>query len=423
MKPFKKITLKNGLRVILAPKTKSPATTVLVMVSTGSKYEEKKNNGISHFLEHLVFKGTTNRPTAIQISSELDSLGAKYNAFTGEEYTGYYAKTASKHTGKALDIVADMYLNPTFPTEEIEKEKGVIIEELNMYEDLPMRRVHEIMTELLYGNQPAGWPIGGKKEIIQNMKRPEIVKYRDQHYVAGATVVVVSGGFNESRVLDQIKKTFGSISTSKKYGKVKTRETQKSPTIKTQFKKTDQSHLVIAVRAYDIFDKRRYALGLLADILGGSMSSRLFENIRNKLGAAYYIRAGVEAHTDHGYLSISAGVDNKKLDAVIKAILSECSSIKSGLVTDEEITRAKNHAVGNLMIGLETSDELAMFYGGQEVLREKIATLDEITKKLSAVTKKEIVNVAKDIFKNSKLNLALIGPVKNTAPLKKILKF
>jgi len=422
-KPYKKITLKNGLQIVLIKKTESPATTALVMVATGSKYETKNINGISHFLEHLCFKGTESRPAAIDISSELDGLGAQYNAFTGEEYTGYYAKVAAKYTGKIIDVVSDLYLNPTFPKEELEREKGVIIEEINMYEDLPMRRVHELMTELLYGNQPAGWSIAGRKEVIQRLTRAEIIKYRGSHYVAGATTVVICGNFDEKKVLAQIKKTFSGISVKRRARKLKTRDVQKYPALKNQYKDTDQTHLVIGARAYRLEDKRRFALAVLSDILGGGMSARLFQTIRERLGAAYYIHASVEEHTDSGYLSISAGVDTKKLPLVIKAILKECDSLKKGVVTDEEIRKAKNHMIGNIMIGLETSDQLAMFYGMQETLKRHSTPLAQLVRNINKVTKAEIVKVAKDIFKNSKLNLALIGPQKNSAPLKKIFRF
>jgi len=422
-KSFKKITLKNGLRVILVHKHGSPTTTALVLVAAGSKYETKEINGVSHFLEHLCFKGTHTRPTALRISSEFESLGAQNNAFTAEEYTGYYGKVASRHTKKILDLVTDLYLDPIFPAQEIEKEKGVIIEELNMYADLPMRRVQEVMTELLYGDQPAGWTILGRKKVIKALTRDDIMKYRSEHYVADATVVVVAGNFNEKTVTEQIERAFGIISTDKKFKKVKTLDVQTRPAIKTQYKKTDQTHLVLSVRAYDLFDKKHYSLAVLADILGGGMSSRLFQQVREKLGAAYYIRARVEEHTDHGYLAISAGVDHKKLPDVVRAILKECKLIKQGKVTEEEILRAKNHILGNLMMNLELSDDLALFYGLQETLTQKLLSPKEITHKINKVTKLDIVRTAKDIFVNKKLNLALIGPTRNTTSLKRLLKF
>lgn len=418
---FKRIVLDNGLRVILIPKPKSLTASVLILVAAGSKYETKRINGVSHFLEHLCFKGTKKRPSALQIASELDGLGVQYNAFTGEEYTGYYAKGAARHIKKLLNIISDLYLNPLFIEKEIEKEKGVIIGEIDMYSDLPRRRVHDVMTELLYGNQPAGWTILGRKEVIKRLTRKEILHYRSQHYVADATVIVVAGNFDARVVKSQIENAFSDLSVEKKHKKVKTIDQQKHFGFKLQYKKTDQIHLVIAFRSYDIFDKQQYALGVLSDILGGGMSSRLFQRIREDLGAGYYVRTHVEEQTDHGHLAISAGVDHKKLQDVIRAVLKECKSIKNS-VTDDEIERAKRHMIGNLLIDLEASDELALFYGVQEVLKHKTSTPDEYIKRINAVTKKDIVRVARDIFVGKKLNLALIGPIRNTESLKKLLK-
>jgi predicted Zn-dependent peptidase len=420
-KAFKKIVLQSGLKVVLVPKKDSPTTTVLVIVATGSKYETKKINGISHFLEHLCFKGTKKRPSALAITSELDSLGAEYNAFTGEEYTGYHAKVASRHTAKILDIVSDLYLNPIFPEAEIEKEKGVIIEEINMYEDLPMRKVHEVLTELLYGNQPAGRPIAGGKDIIKRLTKNDIVQYRREHYVTKATTVVVSGSFDEKKVLSQIKKRFYHANTGHKSSKLKTNDSQSRPAAKVQYKKSDQSHLVLAFRAYPANDRRRFTLNVLADILGGGMSSRLFQKVRDELGAAYYVRASVEAQSDTGFLAISAGVDHKKLDTVIKASLGECKKIRSGDISDQELERAKSHLIGKLMIGLETSDEVAVFYGSQEIVGKDIKSPKEIAKRINAVTKGQIIKVAKEVFKNRGLNLALVGPYTKPGRFKKIL--
>ena len=239
MKSFKRIVLPNGLRIILAPQPGNLAATVLVKVEAGSKYETKKISGVSHFLEHLCFKGTKKRPTALAITSELESLGASYNAFTGQEITGYYAQVQSGKLDVVLDVFSDMYLNPIFDSKEIEKEKGVIIEELNMYEDMPMRKVGDVFMELLYGNQPAGWDIGGKKEIIRVLNRDDIVKYRSQHYVAQATTVVVAGSFDEKKVLDAIGKMFAKMPVTKKYPKEKTLDIQKNPAVALKFKESD----------------------------------------------------------------------------------------------------------------------------------------------------------------------------------------
>jgi predicted Zn-dependent peptidase len=419
---FTETVLNNGLRIITVPQKDNPAVTVLVLVATGSKYEKKEINGISHFLEHMCFKGTKNRKTAIEISTELDSVGAVYNAFTGHEFTGYFAKVDKNHFDKALDVVSDIYLNQIFDPKEIDKERGVIIEEINMYEDLPMQRIEEIFTTLLYGDQPAGWDVAGRKEVINKLTRDDFLNYRKNHYVASATTVVIAGSFDERKALGRAKNAFRDISTDKKGEKLGIVEKQEKPEILVKYKESDQSHLLVGVRAYDLFDKRRYALDIIADILGGGMSSRLFEKIRNEMGAAYYVYASSEQFTDHGYLATAAGVDHQKLISVIKAILEEFNKLSQKSVSDKELKKAKDHMIGRLMLGLETSDSLASFYGFQSTLTNEIIGTDELSKRINKVTKEEIRTVAKDIFQNNKLNLSVIGPVKEEKELQSILK-
>ncbi|MFA5386609.1 MAG: pitrilysin family protein [Candidatus Paceibacterota bacterium] len=420
---YKKIILENGLRIILVPKEDSFSTTVLVLVSAGSDYEVKEINGVSHFLEHLCFKGTKNRPTSLAISSELDHLGAVSNAFTGNEYTGYYAKALPQHSEKLLEIISDLYLNPIFDSKEIEKERGVIIEEINMYEDLPMQKVQELFAELLYKDQPAGRFIAGTKDIIKNIRREEILNYRGQHYLAETTTVVVSGKINENEIVDLIKNNFENIGRGGKEIKVPTKDIQEKPEILLIEKTLDQTHLVLGVRAYDIFDKRRFALELLSDVLGGGMSSRLFQKLREELGVCYYVHSSANNFIDHGYLAISSGVDNNRVEEVARVILEELNKLKNEAVGEKELQTAKNHLVGNLFLGLEGSDDLASFYGGQEILKEEILTPEEIAKNIQAVSDKDIIEVAKDIFQNNKLNLALIGPAQSQEKIEKILTF
>ncbi|MFA6797568.1 MAG: pitrilysin family protein, partial [Candidatus Paceibacterota bacterium] len=247
MKYTKKV-LKNGLRIITIPMKDNPTATVLVLVEAGSKYEKKENNGISHFLEHMCFKGTTNRPTSMDISKELDGIGSHYNAFTSQEHTGYYAKADYKNIDKILDVVSDMYLNPVFPEQEIEKEKGVIIEEINMYLDLPKAVVQDEFFKLLYGDQPAGWNIAGPKENVKNMKRSDFIDYRSKHYVASSTTVVVAGKIKEADVFKKVTKLFKNIGKWKKEGKEKVIESQKAPQATVYYKDTDQTHLIIGTR-------------------------------------------------------------------------------------------------------------------------------------------------------------------------------
>lgn len=422
MSLFSKTILDNGLRIVLIPQPQSLATTVLILVEAGSKYETKEINGVSHFFEHMCFKGTVKRPKAIDITSELDAIGAQYNAFTSMEYTGYYAKARPKHFDEILDVVSDIYLNQVFDPAEIDKERGVIIEEINMYEDLPMRRVQEFFTALLYGDQPAGWDIAGRKEVIKKLTRDDFLKYKSEHYLPQASLAVIAGNFDGKETAEKIKNAFAPLKSGKKTIKIKTKEGQERPEIFVKRKQTDQTHLVLGVRAYDLFDGKKYALQVLAEILGGGMSSRLFQKIREEMGAAYYVRAETDLYTDHGYLAASAGVDNSKTDSVIKVILEEFAKIGETPAPQKELTRAKEHLIGNLILGLETSDQLAGFYGSQEILTGKLISPEELIEKIKTVKAEEITAVAKDIFQNCKLNLAIIGPFENKERFEKILK-
>jgi len=422
MVAYTRTVLSNGLRVIFASQKDNVATTILVLVEAGSKYETKDINGLSHFLEHMCFKGTAKRPTAMDIAGELDGIGAEYNAFTSQEWTGYFVKVHAHKAEQAMDIITDLYLNPTFNTEEIEKEKGVIIEELNMYEDLPMRRVQEIFMTLLYGDQPAGWDIGGRKEVIRMMTRDHFIAYRDKHYVAPATTIIISGSFDENILLPQIEKQFAELSTGTKGGKVATKENQEKPEVKVVHKESDQTHLVLGCRAFGIADSRRYAIEVLGDILGGGMSSRLFQHVREKLGAAYYVKADADLFSDHGFFAVSSGVEHGKLEIVIKAILEEFERIKNEIVSEEELMRAKEHISGRTLLGLETSDSLATYYGGQEILHEELASPDALVSCIQEVTAEEIQKLANEILIEKNLNLAIIGPHQDEAKLAELLK-
>jgi predicted Zn-dependent peptidase len=417
-----KYALPNGLRVILAPQKGSLASTVLVLVEAGSEYETKKINGLSHFLEHMCFKGTAKRPTSRIISSELDSLGAEYNAFTSQEYTGYWAKAASQKLPRVLDLVSDLYLNPTFEESEIEKERGVIIEEINMYEDTPMSKVHDIFNNLLYGDQPAGWDVAGTKQNIRALNRNDFIKYRSAHYIPSGTVVVIAGNFNPQATLAAISKQFSGMARGKKVVKPKTAERQNAPKIFIQTKDSDQTHLVIGVRAFDIFDPRRYALQVLSNILGGGMSSRLFHRVREELGAAYYVRASSDLLLDHGFMSVSAGIDTKKIDVVLQAVCQELSRLKDELVGEKELLKAKDHLTGTFILGLEGSDEIAGYYGAQELMTKKLLAPSEVVGRVKAVTASDVQKVARDLFKSSQLNMAVIGPVHDKKSLLKHLR-
>lgn len=420
---FKKKVLPSGLRMLAVPMVDNPTVTVLVLVETGSKYETKAKNGISHFLEHMCFKGTTTRPNTSDLSKELDGLGCEFNAFTGQEFTGYYAKGKATDFPKLLDIISDLYLNPLFKEEEIEKEKGVIVDEINMYDDMPMQKVHEVWMNLLYGDQAAGWKISGERDVVRGMKRSDFVAYRKAHYVASATTVIVTGNIDAATAFKEIAKNFKGISLSKKSGKKKTRDTQSEPQVAIKHKETDQTHLILGTRTFPINDKRTPSLAVLGGILGSGMSSRLFRKLRDEMGVGYYVNAGNRASTDSGYFAVSAGVANDRLEEVLSAVMSELAILKDELVSDEELTKVKEHLIGMMYLGLESSDDLAEYYGMQEIMRREPRTPKEREKLIRAVTAKDVRAVAKKIFIEKNLNLALVGPARDQNNLKKLLQF
>lgn len=421
---FKKTKFKNGLRLITAPMKDTNTVTVIVAVAAGSKYETKKINGLSHFLEHMFFKGTKKRPRTKDIAETLDAVGGEFNAYTSQESTAYYAKVDKEHIHLAIDVVSDIYLNSKIEEKEINKERGVILQEINMYEDNPMLSVQEEFEYLLYGDQPAGWKVIGTKENIATVSRKDFVDYRAKFYNAKNTVVCVVGNFGEAEVIREIGKIFARLRKSEVNTKQKTIEKQAKPGLKIKHKKTDQAHLVLGFRGYDIFHKDRFALALLANILGGTMSSRLFLSVRERLGLAYYINASDDESSDCGYFSVRAGVDTDKakIEKTVKTILSEIGKIKTKGVSEKELQKAKDNFRGKMALSLESSDDVASYLAGQELGRREIKTPEEILAKIDKVGKNDILRVAKDIFRNEKLNLAMIGPVEDGKFLGKILK-
>jgi len=419
---YKRTVLKNGLRIVTIPMKENPTATVLVLVEAGSKYENKDNNGLSHFLEHVCFKGTVKRPTSADITKELDGIGAHYNAFTSQEYTGYYAKADYKNLDKILDVVSDLYLNPTFPEKEIEKEKGVIIEEINMYADLPQAVVQEEFAKLLYGDVPAGWSIAGPKENILKMRRTDFIDYRNKHYVASATTVVVAGRFDEKTITRKLSKAFAEVGKWKKESKKKVVEVQKKPEISIFYKETDQTHIVLGVRTFDTYSKYNPTLKVIQGVLSGGMSSRLFQKMRDEMGICYYVRGEADGLTDHGTFTVSAGVDSSRVKDAILAILEEFKKIKTEKVGEEELNKVKQYIIGSLRLGLESSDDIAGFFGGQEILKKSLRGAEDIIKEIKAVKAEDIQFIAGKIFKDEVLNLSIVGKFKEKEEFINILK-
>lgn len=420
---YKKTILKNGMRIITVPLQDSQSAIGMMLVETGSDFETKEQNGLSHFLEHMVFKETTNR-TGDQIKLELDGMGASSNAFTSNEFTGYYAKASKEKISKVINLVSDLYINPTFPQKDIDIERGVIIEEINMYEDLPQRTVVDVWQELLYPDTSAGRTIIGPKENIKAFNREDFITYHTAHYTPSKTVCVVAGGINEKEVISQIKEIFEPIENKKHSKRTKTKFKQTTPQTKIKHKKTDQAHLILGFRGFKQSDKRNYALKVASVILGQGFSSRLFTKMRDELGMCYYTRAGLDTYTDRGAFIVRSGVTVARTHEAVQVIMDEYKKLRDEVISEKELKKAKDFLIGNFAIGLETSEDVADYFGFQELLHEEILKPKEYISKIKSITAQDIQKAIKQIIKSESLNFALIGPFteKDTDSFKKLLK-
>lgn len=420
---FNETVLSNGLRLIIVPMADNPSVTVLILARVGSEYETKELSGISHFLEHTVFKGTTKRPKSIDISRELDSLGANYNAFTTQEFTGYYVKAASQHLDRIIDIIADIYTQPRFESAEIEKEKGVVVEEIKMYHDLPQQHVQDLLLELVYGDQPAGWNVAGTEATVRSFTAGNLSEYRQRFYTAEASTVVVAGSFDESLIEQKIAQAFASIPRGSVSNKATVDDSQDGPRIRLEYRETDQCHIALGLRTFSVLDCRIPAMSVLSALLGGGMSSRLFSKMREELGICYYIKAGQNSATDHGLLVISAGLDNQRIEEGLEGIMAECRRLKEETVSESELQKVKDQIGGTILLELETSEARAEFLGIEQVLKNRIEKPEEILARINLVSALHIRKLANEIFREDRLSLALIGRVKDEDVVRKYLKF
>ena len=416
-------TLPSGLRLVTVPMPAAKTATVLVLVKCGSKYETKDLGGISHFLEHMMFKGTQRRPGYLDISRELDGIGASYNAFTSKEVTGYFAKAAATKLDTIMDVVFDIFLNSKLDQGAMEIERGPINEELRMRRDDPQQHIGRLFEELLYGDQPAGWEIGGTQETVNAMKASDLRQWFDTHYVAENTIIAVAGGIDPEKVKAKVEQAFSNIRQAEKSNKLAVVETQKVPAIKTASKDVEQLYVSVGVRGYTMFDERRFPANLMAQILGGGMSSRLFDEVRQKRGLAYYVWAGNTNYTDSGYFEVSAGLNQAKAAEGIKVILAEMAKVAADGVTEEELKRVKDQAEGRMAFTLESTSGVTNDYGGSVLFYDTVVTPEEELAKIQAVTQDDIKAVAVDIFTDERLNIAIIGPAVDTDTFRKVLTF
>ncbi len=422
---FQRTTLDNNVRVILSPLQETQTVTVLVLFGVGSRYEEKHINGISHFIEHMMFKGTKKRPTALSISKELDGVGAEYNAYTSKEVTGYWIKISKDKLDLALDLVSDMLYNSKFDSEEIDREKKVICEEMHMYRDNPIMYVDTLLEKIMFEPSPLGWDIGGDDDVILSMKRKDLVSFRDSHYHGKNLVVGVAGNITEKEALEKVTRYFGSSWDNGSTANVCTpyrKKKQHAPRSLAYYKETEQIQVDLGFHAYAYTAPQSYAASLLGMILGGGMSSRLFIAIRERKGLCYSIRASHQSFLDTGVFSIQAGLDKTRVHEAVSAIMKELGRIKTKGITSVELKRAKDHVKGRMAISLEDSENVVSWFVSQEVLTKKILTPEEKLAKLEKVTKEEVQSVAKTLFQTKNINLALIGPYKDDKSFKPLLK-
>lgn len=418
----KRIVLPNGFRVHLVPFAGTDAATVYVLFKVGSRYEYQEINGAAHYIEHLMFKGTKRRPSTTDISKALDGIGAEYNAFTSKNWTGYYIKAEASHVPLAVDMLHDMTFNSVFDKKEMDRERGVIIEEINMYRDNPMMRIEELLEERMFEG-PLGWNIGGTEHTMRTMTRANVLAFRDAYYTPDRAVIVVAGKVSE-KLLATIKKTFGSVSKRKgedptAFLPAQLRDTDQPMRLTVEQKDTKQIQLALGFPSYAIGDKRNYAVALLANILGGTMSSRLFIQVRERKGLCYFIRSSNGPMEDIGVFTIQSGLESARLPLAITTIKKELALMAKKGVTPRELKEAKENMRGRLMLAMEDSSDRADWFATQELFHGSVKTPTEHLAALAKVTPKQVLAVAKDILQWNKVTVAAIGPFENEAAFKK----
>ena len=420
MNVFQRDTLGNGLRVLRADMPQVQSVTCMIMLAAGSRYETRDSNGIAHFAEHMFFKGTERRPTAREIGMEVDSLGGEFNAFTSKEYTGYYVRCAADYRERALDVLVDMLRHSKFDPEEIEREKGVIVEEMNMYFDTPRDFIGGVYDQLLYGDQPLGWDVIGRKETIRAATQQTFFDYVNRWYKPERMVVGIGGrlGGDELETIERLLGDLGAESTGAPDPVV---ANGNGPQVKIHHKDSDQAHLILGVRSYPIVHPDRWALQLLSTVLGTGMSSRLFSEVRERRGLAYYVYAHNQSYTDAGSLFSQAGVDINRSQEAVETIVREFRRIADEPVPSEELEKARALAKGRFVLRLESPQGMIVYGLGREVLDDPALEPEEVLAGLDAVTAEDVHRVAQDVVAADGLKIAVIGPFDDAEQFEKLL--
>ena len=421
MAVFEKSTLSNGIRVLTAPMPQVGSVSCFVMLAAGSRYETPDAKGIAHFAEHMFFKGTERRPTARTIATEIDAIGGEFNAFTGKELTGYYVRTGSETRDIAFDVLTDMLLNSKFDSEEIEREKGVILEEMNVYLDTPARYVGSVYDRLLFHDQPLGWDILGTRETIEAATHDTFRSYLDTWYRPERMVVGVGGKIDDG-LHEQLERLLGGLEARQTGAPAPVRIPEDGSPVYLHEKDSEQAHLILGVRSYPVGHPDRYTLQLLAVVLGGGMSSRLFTEVRERRGLGYYVHAANGSYTDAGTFYTGAGVDVSRIDEALTTILDELRKIADEPVPADELEKARGYAKGRFVLRLESPQGTIQFGLRREVLEGEIEEPEKLLRHLDAVTVEDVQRVAKDLFEGKRLYLALVGPFDDPDRFEKLLQ-
>lgn len=408
--------LSNGLRLVTIPLHDTKAITVFVLVKVGSRYETRAINGASHFLEHLMFKGTKQRPSPLAITKLLDGVGASYNAFTSKDVTGYYVKINAERTELALDVLADITSHSLFRPAEINRERGVIAEEIKMYDENPVLSIEDLHDEVLFGrHHPLGWSVLGPRAVIDHISRAALLRYKDRYYHAGNIWVVAAGRLPE-HMSALVKKYFSGFPARRAATPFARYRPAAGPIVRLQHRATEQVQLALGMLGLRYQDPKLPALSVLSNILGGTMSSRLFVQIREKRGLAYSVQASVSPYEDTGAVTISAGLDKDKAQAALRVILQELQKFRTAPVTAAELRRAKEYLRGRAILDLEDSSALAGWYGRRALFGKTIQDPSTALKKIAAVTAADVQAVANKLFRPARYRLALIGPFRDERP-------
>ena len=418
---YQKTVLDNGLPVLTSSMPHTRSVSMAIFIGSGSRYESDEIAGLSHFLEHLLFKGTKNWPTARELSEEVEGVGGILNASTDREMTVFWCKVARPHFHRALSVLVDMLLNPIVDPTEVEKEREVVLEELRMTNDYPTNRVDLLIDEALWPRQPMGRDVGGSQESVKGITRQQILDYLAQQYTPSNAVAALAGDIDHDEVVELLSQSLKDWAPAQPMNWYPVQDGQEAPRVRVEHRKTDQAHLCVGLPAIPLSHPDRYTLGLMNVILGEGMSSRLFLELREKQSLAYDVHSSINLFQDCGSLVVYCGVEPNKSPKAISGILDQLNSLQEN-IPQKELEKARELSKGRLLLRMEDSRTVAMWMGAQEMLTKSVRTVDEVAERLDQVTTGDIEQVARDLIRQDRLNLAVVGPYRSDKRFLNLLK-